>query len=143
MGTSRRTKFEPLPLLQFRCSMPLQNAAVARIWCASCAQTRTKHEPQQHFEVQSGCGCSLVVSIFKMWLWYVFWACQNRRKRSGITPVQRNRFPKVCRISPTIGPVTPERVGRGTVYQFSVYSIQYTVSSWQLTGGDSGQVLLR
>ena len=69
------------------------------------------------------------VSVFIMWLWLVFWACQNLQKRSRLTPVQRNRFRKLCDISPTTGAGTPERVGRGTVYQFSV-----SVISYQLTG---------
>ena len=60
------------------------------------------------------------VSVLRMWLWYVFWACQNRRKRFGITHVQRKRFRKVDKISAAAGPGAPERVGRGTVFQYSV-----------------------
>ena len=77
------------------------------------------------------------VSIFEMWLWLVFWACQNQQKRSRFTPVQRNRFPEVSKISQVTGAGTPERVGRGTVFQFSVYSIQLAVD--RLTGDRWGQ----
>ena len=77
------------------------------------------------------------VSILEMLLWLRFWGCQNRRKRSRLTPVQRNHFREVCDISTSSGPGAPERVGRGTVVQFSVYSIQLAVD--RVTGGDSGQ----
>ena len=42
------TKLEPQLHLLFRCSMPLQNAAVASVWGTSCSQTCTKLEPQLH-----------------------------------------------------------------------------------------------
>ena len=78
------------------------------------------------------------VSILEMLLWLRFWGCQNRRKRSGITPVQRKRSRGVCKISTTSGAGAPERVGRGTVFQFLVYSIQLAVD--RLTGDRWGQL---
>ena len=45
--------------------------------CSMCP----KHEPQQHSEVQSGCGCSPVVSVFNMCLSLKFWVCQIRQQR--------------------------------------------------------------
>ena len=67
------------------------------------------------------------VSIFKIRVSLVFCACQNLRKRSGITPVQRKRSRRASKLSPSTGVGTPERVGRGTVFQFSMYSIQLAV----------------
>ena len=51
------------------------------------------------------------------------------KKRSRLTLVQRKRFREVYRISPRGGAGAPDRVGRGTVFQFSIYSIQLAVRS--------------
>ena len=72
------------------------------------------------------------LSICKMLLWLRLWECQNRRQRSRLTPVQRNRSPEVCKIPRTGGAGTPERVGRG--YCLSGFNISYQLSvvSYQL-----------
>ena len=56
------------------------------------------------------------VSIFKMWLWLLFWACEKSRKRFELIIVMRNNFREVCKIASRPGGRAPERVGRVIVF---------------------------
>ena len=72
------------------------------------------------------------VSILEMLLWLRFWGCQNRRKRSRLTPVQRDALRDFSKTR-SRGP------GEGRERLLS-FSFQYTVYSYQLTSGQVGQV---
>ena len=73
------------------------------------------------------------VSMLKMWLWYVFWACRNPQKRFGITPVQRD----VLRIFSNCRSRGPGE-GRERLLPIS-FQLQDTVYSCQVTGDRWGQ----
>ena len=90
---SRCTKLEPQPHLRFHCSTLLQNAAVARVWGTSCAQTRTTLQPQQRFHANSipavTClACALPVLCYSL-----------LPRRNGRSPLDPPRQPQGARMA--------------------------------------------